>query len=701
MKLGSSLARTALFTALYVVATVAGRLTVMDSTNLSMVWPAAGVAAVWFCVRRGSRARLADVLALSVVTVVVNMATGATWQFACVFVVANLAQAELFGLFIARWRPTLLDLGPSGGPKGPRDLWGSLAAAALATASGVAVGPTAIWLMTGHYAWLASAVWLARNTAGILLVGAVGLFVARAVVTYRARQGCAWRSAVEDLRATSAWRVGEYLALSVSSIAAYLVCFAYNHGLPLAFTLIAFTVWAATRLSTTFVVLHDFAVGTIAVVFTLHGDGPFAVLSQHAAKALIVQLFIAMVAVVGLALALGRDERVTLVRELAARREDANRRAELMGAIIDSMGDGLSVVDADGRITLRNPAAVYLLGGQVSTDGTIRDSGHYGLFHLDGTPIASDEMPHARVQSGHDVHEMDILVRNVGIPGGRILSVNATALPDGTGRNSVVLLFHDVTAERRHRDELATFAGAVAHDLLNPLTAVEGWTDAASESLDGIHAHAAVDRAQAGLARVTRAAGRMRGLINDLLAYTTARDAVVAPVPVDLTALVTDIATARSDTATVADTPVPTFTFTHLDPVQADVVLVRQLLDNLIGNAMKYTAPGVTPRLHITTARRADLVRVTIADNGIGIPAGHHDAIFDNFHRAHHTADYAGTGLGLAICKRIVERHGGTITATDNPTGGSCFTFTLPAALSAPRRAGPAPLTVSVRLDRG
>jgi signal transduction histidine kinase len=69
---------------------------------------------------------------------------------------------------------------------------------------------------------------------------------------------------------------------------------------------------------------------------------------------------------------------------------------------------------------------------------------------------------------------------------------------------------------------------------------------------------------------------------------------------------------------------------------------------------------------------------VHIADNGIGIPAGQHDAIFDNLHRAHLSGGYLGTGLGLTICKRIVERHGGTITAADDPGGGSRFTFTLP-----------------------
>ncbi|TQS39790.1 sensor histidine kinase, partial [Cryptosporangium phraense] len=116
-------------------------------------------------------------------------------------------------------------------------------------------------------------------------------------------------------------------------------------------------------------------------------------------------------------------------------------------------------------------------------------------------------------------------------------------------------------------------------------------------------------------------------------------------------------------------------------PVHADPVLARQLLDNLIGNAIKYTAADALPHVSIRTTRAGDgMVEVEVTDNGIGIPAGQHEAIFANFHRAHPGAQYTGTGLGLAICRRIVERHGGAITAADNPSGGSRFTFTLPAA---------------------
>ncbi|GAA1615124.1 ATP-binding protein [Actinoplanes couchii] len=683
-----SLLRTVAFAVLYVAATIAGRMTIMDGTSLSLVWPAAGVAAVWFGAQWQSRTRWVDVAALSVITWTVNVATGASGILAAAFVVANLLQAGVFLVLIRRWRPHLWGAGGTEQLRSPRDLWALLGAGFIATTAGAAVGPTAVWLVTGHYSAAITAVWLVRNTASVLLIGAVGLCCGHAVSVYRARHGSLrgwWRQAATALRATPPERLFEYAGLALCSTVAYLAGFALTHGLPIAFALIALTVWAAMRLATPFVVLHDLAVGGIVVVFTLAGHGTFAAIESHAMRAFVAQLFVVMVAVVGLALALGRDERQALLIELASEKaalavahDEASRRAEMMQTIIESMADGLSVVDAGGRVVLRNPAAVRLLGGRLSPDDVVAPSGHYGICHLDGSPMADDESPYVRALTGEDIG-MDVLVRNEGVPEGRILSVQATTIDHDRDGRAVVLLYTDVTADRRLREELTGFAGVVAHDLLNPLTTVEGWTTAAVETLAGSTDPAAVEAGEQ-LARVSRAAVRMRHLINDLLAYTTARDSAITEVEVDVHAIVADIVVARTDAAQASGGPVPRFRFDTLPWVRADPVLLRQLVDNLIANAIKYTAPGVTPLLEITSRIAGDRTEITIADNGIGIPAGQHDAIFGNFHRAHRSAGYSGTGLGLAICRRIVDRHGGTIAASDNPGGGSRFTFTLATA---------------------
>jgi signal transduction histidine kinase len=115
--------------------------------------------------------------------------------------------------------------------------------------------------------------------------------------------------------------------------------------------------------------------------------------------------------------------------------------------------------------------------------------------------------------------------------------------------------------------------------------------------------------------------------------------------------------------------------------VRADRGMIRQLIDNLVGNALKYTAPGQPARVDISAHRRDDDDQwtVTIADRGIGIPFADQPHIFTSFHRAAAHRNYQGTGLGLAICERIVTRHGGTIAATDNPGGGTRVSFTVPA----------------------
>ncbi|BAL86990.1 putative multi-sensor signal transduction histidine kinase [Actinoplanes missouriensis 431] len=676
-----SLARTGIFTVAYAIATYAGRASILDDSPIGLVWPAAGVAVIWFCRQRQAPLRWLDALALAVVTVVVNTGTGAAPAMSVIFVATNLAQAYAFTQLIGRWRPTLWGAGGTQPMRSPPDLWALLAAAAGATLTSAFFGPGLVWLATNDYTWTATSVWLSRNVASILVVGAVGFCLGPAL----SRGAAAWRETTDRVRHMRRTRIAEYIALVVCSTGAYLAGFAYSHGLPLAFLLIGVTAWAGTRLATSFVALHNLMAGVIVVLFTLHGTGPFAEISNHASRAVVAQLFVSLTAFIGLALALGRDERSALVVELAAekaelakQREQASQRAELLRAIIDSTADGLAVVDEEGRVTLRNPAASRLLGGYTSPAGQPARACHSGFHHLDGTPLTDEEMPHVRALAGEVLEDVYILIRNPGVPEGRVISVRAATLTDGTGRRSAVVLFHDATAERRHRDELTNFAGVVAHDLLNPVTTIEGWSDFAGEALDLLPDGPEVAEARDGLTRVHRAAQRMRALIDGLLAYTTARDATVATVPVDLGHVVTEVTVARLDAAIAAGLPVPRFIVGDLPRVQADPVLIRQLLDNLIGNAIKYTAPGVTPELTITAEPDHDLVRVRIADNGIGIPAGQHDAIFGNFHRAHRGATYAGTGLGLAICKRIVERHGGTIGAADNPAGGSIFTFTIP-----------------------
>jgi chemotaxis family two-component system sensor kinase Cph1 len=117
-----------------------------------------------------------------------------------------------------------------------------------------------------------------------------------------------------------------------------------------------------------------------------------------------------------------------------------------------------------------------------------------------------------------------------------------------------------------------------------------------------------------------------------------------------------------------------------LPEVVADPLQLAQVFQNLLGNALKFRAPGVAPRVHVTAARRAQDWLFGVEDNGIGIAPQHAERVFVIFQRLHERAQYPGTGIGLAICKKVVERHGGRIWVESEPGRGATFRFTLPAS---------------------
>ena len=257
--------------------------------------------------------------------------------------------------------------------------------------------------------------------------------------------------------------------------------------------------------------------------------------------------------------------------------------------------------------------------------------------------------------------------------GERVVTVSAIPLPhdDLQDRTRALVLIRDTTNEHANREELAAFAGVVAHDLRNPLAAIDGWTEMIADELDAGVLDAQL--AREFVSRVRSSSRRMRELIRDLLAHATsgARDLAVARV--DVTAMVEEIAIGRQ-AAGASSAP------SWCRRCSGDPVLVRQVLDNLIGNALKYVAPGEEPKIAVRGHRSDDqLVTIEVVDHGIGIPDDDRERIFDEFHRAHYR-EYEGSGLGLSIVRRIVTRHGGTIEALPNPVGqGSVFRFTLPA----------------------
>jgi signal transduction histidine kinase len=303
--------------------------------------------------------------------------------------------------------------------------------------------------------------------------------------------------------------------------------------------------------------------------------------------------------------------------------------------------------------------------------------GQHGLFRLDGSSPPVEELPHARALQGKHVPPTDLLRIDPRTAQQKVLSVSAMPLhqADPDAPAVAVLVLHDVTKIRAQRRELENFAGVVAHDLKAPLTGVASWAEILEEQLDeaGIPDHHPLF---ASVRRISGSADRMSDLISDLLAFTQTQNAELARQPVSLDEMVDQVAHTLRD---AHHEEIPVIEHAFLGRVLADPTLVRQLLTNLIGNAVKYVAPGVVPHVVIGTSPLDDMLEVWVSDNGIGIPDRDLGRVFDSFFRASSTQDYPGTGLGLAICARTVERHGGRISARKGRGGqGTTMTFTLP-----------------------
>ena len=222
----------------------------------------------------------------------------------------------------------------------------------------------------------------------------------------------------------------------------------------------------------------------------------------------------------------------------------------------------------------------------------------------------------------------------------------------------------------RSNEELERFAYVTSHDLQEPLRSIVSFSQLLEQRYRGRLDHDADEY----IGFIVEGGRRMQAQIRDLLAFarvtTTGRSleatdagAVVREVLRDLTG------TIEASGARVEVAPLPT--------VMADPAQLEQVFANLIGNAIKYRRPGVSPAIQISAERESSFWRFAVGDNGIGIEPEHHDRIFEMFRRLHTQDEYEGTGIGLAIVKRIVERHGGRIRVESTPGEGSTFSFTM------------------------
>ena len=279
---------------------------------------------------------------------------------------------------------------------------------------------------------------------------------------------------------------------------------------------------------------------------------------------------------------------------------------------------------------------------------------------------AEQEIEYATEDVEYEIHVAPLRAEEGAVIGAVAVARDVTAL-----RHALLSLEDRAHELERSNAELAEFAYVASHDLSEPLRTITGYL----QLLRRRHGDTLVEEANDYVARAIDSAGRLRTLIEDLLAYSRAGRSELPAEPVDTQSLLAAIATSVSATRE----PPPVIEWNSLPTIAGEARQLSQLLQNLISNAIKFVPDGAVPEIVVSAKRDGVWWRFAVDDNGIGIDAQDAERIFGMFQRLHTREHYPGTGIGLAIARKVVENHGGRIWAEPRPDGGTRMAFTLPA----------------------
>ncbi len=327
-----------------------------------------------------------------------------------------------------------------------------------------------------------------------------------------------------------------------------------------------------------------------------------------------------------------------------------------LAAVLADTSDAVLLTDCAGQVLLLNPAAAHAFG--VSAAEVV------------GRPLA-EAIPHralqelwARGSQGLSPHTAEIL-----LPDKRTLYASISHVAEV----GYVTVMQDISELKRLDQMKNEFVATVSHDLRNPLASIRGYAELLEEALEGVH--------QGFAQRIRITAEEMATLIGDLLDLGKIEAGIeIGRVPCDMVELVEKAVEGARFLFQQKELELTLVIPQQMSPVLGDAGRLRQVLDNLISNAVKYTPAGG----HITVRAREEDGHITVEvhDSGIGIPRQAIPQLFSKFYRVPgpQASSVPGTGLGLAIVKSIVERHGGKVWAESEVGEGSTFGFSLPKA---------------------
>jgi PAS domain S-box-containing protein len=387
--------------------------------------------------------------------------------------------------------------------------------------------------------------------------------------------------------------------------------------------------------------------------------------------------------------------------ELAASTEEAARQAERTRelaaertAVLGNIADGVIIADGEGRISFVNAAAARLHGAQHVGIGSDRWSEAYNLLTVDGDPYPPAELPLARaLHRNETVRDAEWLIER---PDGTRVHAQGSASPvvgaDGLAVGAVLTL-RDVTEERRRaaeRERLleerdtalaevkeamrsrSRFYASMSHELRTPINAIIGYTELLTEQVYG----EIPEEQRTALDRIGRSARHLLDLVNDVLDLSKieAGKLTIEVEPVEIEPLIVDLEATMRPLASSHDVELSfDADATCARPIHTDPRRLRQILMNLLSNAIRY---GAGHPVGIRCAHE-DGLRISVQDRGPGIEAESLEEIFDEFVQLEQV-DRGGTGLGLAIARTLARSLGGEVTVESEPGAGSTFTVHLP-----------------------
>ena len=397
---------------------------------------------------------------------------------------------------------------------------------------------------------------------------------------------------------------------------------------------------------------------------------------------------------------------VWMLRKHERQREAAEHLATVANAraltVMRSIREPIALINRDERVVMHNPAFEELYGdadSDTSIDGEL--IGNLGDGAWTGREIT--QRLHDVVSRGRELWDYELSqTTSDGLQRTMLLNAQRMVLPDSEDEVALITLSditHQKTAEMEISElnqqlrgkidqvsdanrELEAFSYSVSHDLRAPLRHISGFAEKLGRELG----EDASERSRHYLATIDASAKRMAALIDDLLVYSRLGRSALRLQPVDMQSLVEETR-ALLDSNAQTETPDRRIEWKiqPLPIVVADENMMRQVWINLLGNAIKYSAPRELTVVEVKHQRLADgSHEFTVIDNGVGFDMAYAGKLFGVFQRMHKASEFPGTGIGLANVQRVLVRHGGQISADSRPGEGASFKFTLPAMLDDP-----------------